>query len=111
MKLSISQFFKYLKIKRKINNKSDFTTNEITKIKISLVDFHRKLNLLEKDEINNELEYLLEKFNLNVVYNFHENSEYFDISISKNSELLRPAYVDDNGIIYLKGHAQLSEEE
>ena len=92
MKLSISQFFKYLKIKRKINNKSDFTTNEITKI-------------------NSELEYLLEKFNLHVVYNYHENSEYFDISTSKNSELLRPAYVDGNGIIYLKGHAQLSEEE
>ena len=51
MKLSISRFFKYLKIKRKINNKSDFTTNEITKIKISLVDFHRKLNLLEKDDV------------------------------------------------------------
>ena len=111
MKLSISQFFKYLKIKKQISNKSELTSNEITKIKISLVDFHRKLNLLEKDEINDELEYLLEKFNLQVVYNYQENSEYFDISVSKNNELLRPAYVDGNGIIYLKGHAQLLEEE
>ena len=39
------------------------------------------------------------------------NVDHQDISISKNSELLRPAYVDDNGTIYLKGHAQLSEEE
>ncbi len=111
MRLSISQYFKYLKIKRKIKSSDGLTSNEITKIKISLVDFHRKLNLLEKDEIKNELEYLLEKFNLQVVYNFQENSDYFEISNSENSELLRPAYVDISGVVYLKGHAQLSEEE
>jgi hypothetical protein len=48
---------------------------------------------------------------LQIINNFKGNEDYFNISDSDKTELLRSAYVDRNGVIYLKGIAQISTEE
>lgn len=112
MRFNIVDYFKFLNIKIKTkNNYSEINSNDITKIRIALVDFHRKYDALSKENIKLELEYLLDKFGLQILDSFIGNEDYFNISDSNKTELLRPAYVDRNGVIYLKGIAQTSTEE
>ena len=66
---------------------------------------------MNHDQLNNEIEYLLNAFNLQVIENFNEHPEYFELKKGKKTELLRPAYVDDNEIIFLKGIVETGEEE
>ena len=52
----ISNF--YLKIKFKKNVINQIDNNYIQKVKISIVDFHRKFKLMNHDQLDNEIEYL-----------------------------------------------------
>lgn len=112
MRFNILNYIKFFNIKIKTKNKySEIDNDDITKIRIALVDFHRKYDALSKENIKLELEYLLDKFGLQIIDNFIGNEDYFNISDSDKTELLRSAYVDRNGVIYLKGIAQISTEE
>lgn len=111
MRFKLIHLFKYLKVKKRVKDFPEITNDEITKIRIALVDFHRKFEALNKENIKIELDYLLEKFNLKIIEDFNKNEEFFDISESNETKLLRPAYIDNNGLIYLKGIAQISQEE
>lgn len=105
----ISNF--YLKIKFKNNITHQIDSNYLQKVKISIVDFHRKFKLMNYEQLGNEIEYLLNAFNLKVVKDFITYPEYFEFKKGKKPDLLRPAYVDDNEVIFLKGIVEISEEE
>lgn len=101
----------YLKIKFKNNVINEIDSNYIQKVKISIVDFHRKFKLMNHDQLNNEIEYLLNAFNLQVIKDFKEYPQYFELKKGIKTELLRPAYVDENEIVFLKGIVETVEEE
>ena len=63
------------------------------------------------DELDNEIEYLLNAFNLQVIKDFKKYPEFFELKKGDKTELLRPAYVDDNEIVFLKVIVETSEEE
>ena len=105
----ISNF--YLKIKFKKNVINQIDNNYIQKVKISIVDFHRKFKLMNHDQLDNEIEYLLNAFNLQVIKDFKKYPEFFELKKGNKTELLRPAYVDDNETVFLKGIVEIFEEE
>lgn len=101
----------YLKIKFKKNVINMIDNNYVQKVKISIVDFHRKFKLMNHDQLGNEIEYLLNAFNLQVIKDFKKYPEYFEFKKGNKTDLMRPAYVDDNGIVFLKGIVETSQEE
>lgn len=105
----ISNF--YLKIKFKKNITHEIDSSYLQKVKISIVDFHRKFKLMNYEQLGNEIEYLLNAFNLKVVKDFKTYPEYFEFKKGKKQDLLRHAYVDENEIIFLKGIVEINEEE
>ena len=70
-----------------------------------------RLENLGKGLPDNEIEYLLNAFNLQVIKDFKKYPEFFELKKGNKTELLRPAYVDDNETVFLKGIVETSEEE